>query len=55
MQKGQEKGYFKFGGSTVILILKAGVVDIDSDLLQNTEKGLETLIRTGQSLGRRGI
>lgn len=48
--KGQEKGYFKFGGSTVVLLFEKGKVVIDDDLLTNTGKGLETGILTGQRI-----
>ena len=49
--KGAEKGYFKFGGSTVILFLKAGTVKIDEDILENTAKGLETKVNMGEGIG----
>jgi phosphatidylserine decarboxylase len=50
--KGQEKGYFKFGGSTVILFIESGKIQVDEDLLKNTENGLETKVNMGESLGR---
>ena len=43
--KGEEKGYFKFGGSTVILVTTAGAVRYDDDLVRNSADGLETRIR----------
>ena len=43
--KGDEKGYFKFGGSTVILILRAGAVRFDDDLVRHSAEGLETQVR----------
>ena len=49
--KGEEKGYFKFGGSSVILLFENGRVTIDDDLLKNTEKGLETSILMGEKIG----
>ena len=42
--KGDEKGYFKFGGSTVILIAKAGALKFDADLVRNSANGLETRV-----------
>lgn len=51
--KGQEKGYFKFGGSTVIVFLKPEVAIIDQDLLKNTQEGLETKIKMGTSIAKR--
>ena len=49
---GQEKGYFQFGGSTVILVLEPGRVLVDDDLVANTRRGLETFVRMGEGLGR---
>lgn len=46
--KGMEKGYFKFGGSTVILLFERGKVRIDEDLLRNTSNLLETEVRMGE-------
>lgn len=45
-----EKGYFKFGGSTVILIMDNNKTLFDSDLLENTESGLETRVRAGNEI-----
>ena len=44
-RKGDEKGYFKFGGSTVILVTKAGALRFDDDLVANSSAGLETRVR----------
>ncbi len=43
--KGDEKGYFKFGGSTVILAARAGALSFDGDLVRNSAAGLETRVR----------
>ena len=48
VQKGSEKGYFKFGASTTVLILPPGKVKIDEDLVENSKKGWETLDKMGQ-------
>ena len=50
--KGQEKGYFKFGGSTVILFFEKGKIDIDKDLLINSQKQIETSVLMGERVGR---
>ncbi|KXG74988.1 Phosphatidylserine decarboxylase proenzyme [Thermotalea metallivorans] len=52
VEKGQEKGYFKFGGSTVILFLKPDTIAVDQDLLQNTREGFETKVNMGERLGK---
>ncbi|MEZ5083062.1 MAG: phosphatidylserine decarboxylase [Bacteroidales bacterium] len=49
--KGQEKGYFKFGGSSIVLLFEKGRIYIDDDLLINTENGLETSILMGERIG----
>lgn len=51
VKKGQEKGYFEFGGSTVVLLLQHGKVRLDSDLLENSENGYETIVRMGERIG----
>jgi phosphatidylserine decarboxylase len=51
VKKGQEKGYFEFGGSTVILIFEKGKVKIDEDLLENTKKRIETAVLMGAQIG----
>ena len=48
--KGEEKGYFKFGGSTVILITKAGVLKFDEDIVRNSAAGLETRVLYGEKI-----
>ena len=49
--RGQEKGYFQFGGSTVVLLLKAGTVELDADVLENSRAGIETVVRLGEKIG----
>ncbi len=52
VEKGDEKGYFKFGGSTVIMFLKKDIVKIDEDIIKNTENGIETKVNMGERIGR---
>ncbi|RCK64988.1 Phosphatidylserine decarboxylase proenzyme 2 [Candida viswanathii] len=49
--KGQEVGYFKFGGSTILLLIESSKFKFDSDLVKNSNAGLETLLQVGQSIG----
>jgi len=48
--KGDEKGYFKFGGSTVIFITKAGALRFDDDIVRNSTNGLETRVLYGERI-----
>jgi phosphatidylserine decarboxylase len=50
-KKGEEKGYFKFGGSTIVLLFEKNKIRIDEDLLINTLKGYETAIKEGERIG----
>ena len=52
--RGIEKGYFEFGGSTIVLVLGAGAAEIDPQILKNTENGAETVVRYGSRIGRAG-
>lgn len=49
--KGQEKGRFEFGGSSIVLLLDSHKVKIDNELLINTKSGYETMMRMGQVIG----
>lgn len=51
VRRGEEKGYFEFGGSTIILLLQRDAVALRSDLLRHTADGYETQIRLGDALG----
>lgn len=50
--RGQEKGYFAFGGSSVLLLFQPGAVAIDNDILRNTALDVETKVRMGEAVGR---
>ncbi len=52
--RGMEKGFFEFGGSTVILAFQKGAVIPDQDLVKNTEEGYETVVKMGERIGRKG-
>jgi phosphatidylserine decarboxylase len=49
--KGDEKGYFKFGGSTVILFYEKNKLKIDEDILKQTNLGFETYVHMGEKIG----
>lgn len=50
--RGQEKGYFQFGGSTVVVLLKKDAALIDEDILKNSAEGIETVVRMGEKIGK---
>lgn len=47
-KRGDEKGYFLFGGSTVILVGEPGAFKIDDDILSRTREGMECFVRLGE-------
>jgi phosphatidylserine decarboxylase len=51
VRRGDEKGFFRFGGSTVILIFKPGTLVPDADLVENSNMGFETVVKYGEKIG----
>lgn len=49
--KANEKGYFSFGGSTIVVLYKANTIRIHSDILEETKKGYETKVGYGEVIG----
>ncbi|EPQ53818.1 hypothetical protein GLOTRDRAFT_78900 [Gloeophyllum trabeum ATCC 11539] len=51
VRRGDELGYFAYGGSTVVVLFPKGVIEFDKDLVENSLKPVETLVKVGYSLG----
>ncbi|MBC7980013.1 MAG: phosphatidylserine decarboxylase [Armatimonadetes bacterium] len=49
--KGQEQGYFAFGGSSTITIFEPATVTLAADLLENSAAGIELYARVGSKMG----
>lgn len=49
--RGEEKGFFEYGGSTIVLLLEKDAVVPRADLLTNTRNGYETRLLQGHVLG----
>lgn len=52
VSKGEEKGYFRFGGSSTITIFEPGRVQFDEDLLSNSAKKRELYAKMGDHMGK---
>lgn len=52
VEKGDEMGYFAFGGSTVVVLINKDKISIDADLIQNTKNKIETFVKMGESIGK---
>ena len=50
-KRGEEKGYFEFGGSTVVLFIKKDVVEIDEDILSHSKNEDEVRVLMGERIG----
>lgn len=53
IKKGEEKGMFEFGGSTIVLLVSKDYVIFDEDILKNTKDGYETRVLYGEKIGER--
>jgi phosphatidylserine decarboxylase len=53
VRRGDEKGIFRFGGSTVVLLAEPGRLGFDDDLVECSREGMETLVRVGTRVARR--
>ena len=51
VKSGEEMGYFAFGGSSVVLLLKPNTFELDKDLIENTKNKLETAVKMGEKIG----
>jgi phosphatidylserine decarboxylase len=51
-EKGAEKGFFSFGGSSLILLFEPSAIVLDDDLLQASEMGIEIRCLMGERMGQ---
>lgn len=49
--RGIEKGMFRFGGSTIVLLMKKGSVKLPERYFEDTANGIETDVKYGQAIG----
>jgi phosphatidylserine decarboxylase len=49
--RGEEKGLFEFGGSTVIQLFQKDAIIPDEDILKYTHQNIETIVRLGEKTG----
>lgn len=50
-QRGEEKGWFEFGGSTVIQLFKKDAIIPDADILEQSNNGIEVIVKLGEKTG----
>ena len=49
--RGDEKGRFEFGGSTIVLLFEKDSIVPDTDILRNSADGTETVVKYGERIG----
>ena len=54
IKRAEELGYFKFGGSTILLLFEPGVMVFDDDIVENSNEALETLVSVKCPIERAG-
>ena len=52
MRKGDEIGYFEFGGSSTILLFEPNRITLSEDLVEWTNKGTELYAKMGEECAR---
>ena len=50
--KGDELGYFSFGGSCVMTLFEKGKVQLSNDLIDYSKQGMEVFAKMGQSMAK---
>lgn len=50
-KKGDEKGFFSFGGSSIIILFLPKTITFSSDLIKNSVEHMETLTLFGEEMG----
>ena len=51
VERGEEKGMFLYGGSTVVMLVGRDAAEIDTELISASSRGLETPVRMGERIG----
>jgi Phosphatidylserine decarboxylase len=49
--RGEEKGYFEFGGSTVVLLFEKGKIIVDDDIIEHSLNHDEVKVQLGEKIG----
>ena len=53
VKKGLEKGYFKYGGSTIVLLFEKDKISLDEEIINNSLNGFETYVKYGEKIGEK--
>ena len=53
IKKGEEKGYFEYGGSTIVLLFEKDKITLDEEIINNSLNGFETYVKYGEKIGEK--
>ena len=51
ISRGEEKGHFEYGGSTIIVLIPEGKVELRKDISERVDTGTETPVVMGETVG----
>jgi phosphatidylserine decarboxylase len=54
-KRGEEKGMFEFGGSTIVMLFEEDAVVIDDAIYENTRRNKETVVKMGFKIGEKSL
>ncbi|MDR2693790.1 MAG: phosphatidylserine decarboxylase [Chitinispirillales bacterium] len=54
-KRGDEKGMFEFGGSTIVMLFQRDAVLIDDTIYENTRRNRETVVKMGYRIGEKSL
>ncbi len=52
-ERGLEKGYFEYGGSTVILLIEKNKLSVHDNILKSSQNSTETPVKMGECIGHK--
>jgi phosphatidylserine decarboxylase len=52
VKRGEEKGRFEFGGSTIVICVKKDKIIMDEDIMKNSKMNIETVVKMGERIGK---
>jgi len=51
VKRGEEKGYFRYGASTIVMLFEKESINLDPEIYSNTRLGRETIVKMGDPIG----
>ena len=54
-KRGDEKGMFEFGGSTIVMLFQKNSITIDDAICKNTRQNKETIVKMGYKIGEKTL